>query len=82
MSKGKQKEPVAVVEKSAPASISVPGKSWDPADPVANNNEDAPIYVPPVAVPHKINPFAGTHGAIHEGAGESRPMFSSSLKES
>ena len=79
MSKGKAKEEVKAVEQSAPSFTSVPGKSWDPADPSLNNNSDQPAYASPKVVPVSYNPIMGQ--PIHEGGGESRPMFSSSLKE-
>ena len=79
MSKGKQKEEVKAVEITAPSSISVPSKSWDPADPSLNNNSDVPAYVSPITAQRAYNPMM--QQIIHEGGGESRPMFTSSLKE-
>lgn len=81
MNKGKAEIKAKAPEQSGPAPISVPGATWDPADPSHNNNADQPVIASPKVIPHNSTPFAGTHGGIHEGAGESRPMFSSSLKE-
>lgn len=80
MSKVKAKIEAKDAVQPAPSSLSVPGKSWDPADTSSNNNSDQPAYIPPVyATPKSYNPLMGQ--PIHEGGGESRPMFTSPLKE-
>jgi hypothetical protein len=79
MGKVKAKEEIKTVEQSTNLPTSVPGKSWDPADTSINNNSDVPAYVSPISVQRAYNPMMTQ--IIIEGGGESRPMFSSSLKE-